>query len=73
MSSPYFEITDQLLRNGSLEEAIANYHKAIEDNPNSSWLYQNLAEALTETGRSVASYCCLSEGNRTEFYFSLVL
>ena len=44
------KVGNQLKREGKLIEAIANYRLAIELNPNFSWLYHNLAEALAKQG-----------------------
>ena len=41
----------QLKRQGKLDEAIALYRKAIEANPNFSWSYYLLAEALVKQGQ----------------------
>ena len=42
---------NKLLREGKFESAIAYYQKAIEENPQFTWSYQNLGEALEKTGR----------------------
>lgn len=51
MSKNYFSQGNQLLRNNKLEEAIAAYQKAIEQNPNFYLAYHNLGEALEKAGR----------------------
>ena len=50
---------NKLLREGKFESAIAYYQKAIEENPQFTWSYQNLGEALEKTGRieeAIASF-----------------
>ncbi|MGK7893152.1 MAG: tetratricopeptide repeat protein, partial [Xenococcus sp. (in: cyanobacteria)] len=46
-----FATGNQLLREGKLEEAIASYQKAIEENPRFALSYQNLGETLEKVGR----------------------
>ncbi|EAW33942.1 tetratricopeptide repeat protein [Lyngbya sp. PCC 8106] len=46
-----FQIANERLRAGKLDEAVVAYQKAIEENPCFSWAYHNLAEALTQQGR----------------------
>ena len=41
----------QLLEDGHLEEAIASFHIVIELDPNQSWAYHNLGEALARQGK----------------------
>lgn len=42
---------NQFLQEGKLEEAIAAYRLAIELNPDCSWSYHNLGEALAKVGQ----------------------
>lgn len=51
MTATSFAQANKLLREGKLEEAIASYQKAIEQNPRFAWSYQNLGEALEQAGR----------------------
>ncbi|MEA5541442.1 tetratricopeptide repeat protein [Limnoraphis robusta Tam1] len=46
-----FQIANELLRAGKLDEAVVAYRTAIEENPCFSWAYHNLAEALTQQRR----------------------
>lgn len=46
---------NQLKRKGSLDEAIACYRKAIEVNPQLSWAYFYLGEALASQGKADAT------------------
>ncbi len=41
----------QLQEEGTLEEAIAAYHRTLELNSNDSWAYHHMGEALTKLGR----------------------
>ncbi|MEG4392867.1 tetratricopeptide repeat protein [Microcoleus sp. BROC3] len=47
----YFEEANQLRQEGSLEEAIAYYNNAIEQNPDFYAYHQNLGEVLAKLGR----------------------
>ena len=51
MTATAFATGNKLLREGKLEEAIASYQQAIEQNPQFAWSYQNLGEALEKAGR----------------------
>ncbi|MGD1809760.1 tetratricopeptide repeat protein [Dapis sp. BLCC M126] len=51
MTATAFATGNKLLREGKLEEAIASYQKAIEQNPQFAWYYQNLGDALEKAGR----------------------
>jgi tetratricopeptide (TPR) repeat protein len=41
----------QLLQEGLIEEAIASFHIVIELDPNHSWVYHYLGEALARQGK----------------------
>lgn len=45
-SPDYFRNAKKLAKDGRLTEAIANYRKAIQINPNSDWSYHNLGDVL---------------------------
>jgi len=47
----YFQTANKLKKEGKLEEAIASYRTAIEQNPNFYWSYHNLGEVLAELGK----------------------
>ncbi|WP_377477818.1 MAG: tetratricopeptide repeat protein [Microcoleus anatoxicus] len=47
----YFQVANQLKHEGKLEEAIAPYLKAIEQNPNFHWSHHNLAEVFARLER----------------------
>ena len=51
MTASYFDAANKLKQEGRLEEAIASYRSAIEENPNFYWSYQNLGEVLIKIGR----------------------
>ena len=59
MRASYFQAANQLKQEGKLEEAIASYHQAIEQNPNFYLSHHNLGETLAKLGRweqAVTSY-----------------
>jgi len=59
MTVSYFQAANQLRQEGKLEEAIASYHQAIEQNPNFYLSHHNLGETLAKLGRweqAVTSY-----------------
>jgi len=59
MRASYFQAANQLKQEGKLEEAIAYYHQAIEQNPNFYLSHYNLGETLAKLGRweqAVTSY-----------------
>lgn len=47
----YFQIANKYKQEGILEQAIATYKNAIEQNPNFYWAYHNLGEALAQLDR----------------------
>jgi len=51
MTLSYFQIANQFLREGKLEDAIAAYRLAVEQNPNFSWSHHNLGDALAKLDR----------------------
>ena len=59
MTASYFQAANQLRQEGKLEEAIASYRQAIEQNPNFYLSHHNLGEILAKLGRweqAVTSY-----------------
>jgi Putative Zn-dependent protease, contains TPR repeats len=59
MTASYFQAANQLRQEGKLEEAIASYRQAIEQNPNFYLSHHNLGEALAKLDRwdeAVTSY-----------------
>lgn len=59
MFNTYFREGNKFLREQELKQAINSYQSAIEQNPNFYLYYQNLGEALEQSGRfeeSVANY-----------------
>ncbi|MEG5045380.1 TIGR04372 family glycosyltransferase [Microcoleus sp. B4-C1] len=59
MRASYFQAANQLKQEGKLEEAIASYRQAIEENPNFYLSHHNLGETLAKLGRweqAVTSY-----------------
>ncbi|MDT9225498.1 MAG: tetratricopeptide repeat protein [Limnospira sp. PMC 1279.21] len=66
------KVGNQLKRAGKLTEAIASYRHALELNPNLSWLYYNLADALDKQGnmsQAVTNYCHAIDLNPNSFWF----
>ncbi|HLO48330.1 MAG TPA: tetratricopeptide repeat protein, partial [Kamptonema sp.] len=51
MTASYFQVANQLRQEGKLEEAIASYRQAIEQNPKFYWSHYNLGEILAKLGR----------------------
>ena len=51
MSDSLLTDANQLLKQGKLEEAIATYQKAIQQNPQFAWSHHYLGEALAKVGR----------------------
>jgi len=50
-TTSYFQKANKLKQEGKLEDAIASYNSAIEENPDFYWSYQNLAEVLAGLGK----------------------
>lgn len=66
MTTNYFQQGNQLLRENKLDEAIAFYLKAIEQNPNFYGYYQNLGELLVKQGKldeALVNYRCAVDLN----------
>lgn len=51
MTLSYFKQANKLKQQGKLEEAIASYHQAVEQNPNFYCYHHNLGETVTKLGR----------------------
>ncbi len=54
----HFKMGNQFIEKGKLEDAISSYRLAIAQNPNFSWYYHNLAEALVKQGRFNEAISC---------------
>jgi tetratricopeptide (TPR) repeat protein len=66
-----FAQANQLLREGKLDEAIASYRRAIEQNPNFYLSHYNLGEVLAKKGKldeAITSYHRASELNSQFFW-----
>ena len=50
MTASYFQAANKLLQEGKLNEAVATYRQAIEQNPNFHISHHNLGEALVKLG-----------------------
>ncbi|MEG3857495.1 TIGR04372 family glycosyltransferase [Microcoleus sp. herbarium12] len=51
MTASYFQAANKLKQEGKLEEAIASYRQAIDQNPNFYLSHHNLGETLAKLGR----------------------
>ncbi|MEG4272821.1 MULTISPECIES: TIGR04372 family glycosyltransferase [unclassified Microcoleus] len=58
MTASYFQAANQLKQEGKLEEAIASYRQAIDQNPNFYLSHHNLGEALAKLDRWQEAVTC---------------
>lgn len=64
-----FSLANQLLREGKLEEAIAAYRRAIEQNPNFYLSHYNLGEVLAKQGKLDEAITCFHRASELKPQF----